>query len=167
MISPSNTFSIISLWSCRKFLRYWKAKGSFVIQSAVHVLLQQRANAGGKMCDCCGKTLRERQLDSLMRCKRCKMVFYCSPACQREHWKHKENGHKSACRARGEIKGEMTCSFISELMTQDYLSRLLHVSMQLPITGKSRTTAMDILIPSMTIHSSDFVHLCGLPADLV
>jgi hypothetical protein len=30
------------------------------------------------------------------------MVFYCSPACQREHWK--KRGHKQACRVKGQIQ---------------------------------------------------------------
>jgi MYND finger len=64
--------------------------------------LSERASAGGLMCDCCGKTLVELQLDYLERCERCKQVFYCSKKCQKKHWKRK--GHKQACRAPGQIE---------------------------------------------------------------
>jgi hypothetical protein len=46
-------------------------------------LRRQRAYAGGMMCDCCGKTLEELELESSMRCERCEMAFYWSPLCQR------------------------------------------------------------------------------------
>jgi MYND finger len=30
------------------------------------------------------------------------MIFYCTPACQRDHWKKK--GHKQACRVIGQVE---------------------------------------------------------------
>jgi MYND finger len=72
-------------------------------QSEEHALLQNRANAGGKKSDCCGKTLEELQMESFMRCKRCQMVFYCSEACQRKHWK-RVGHHKQSCREPGQIE---------------------------------------------------------------
>jgi MYND finger len=63
-------------------------------------LLHDRYHAGGLMCDGCGKTLEDLQMTSLKRCSRCLMVFYCSPTCQREHWKKK--GHNKTCREKGQ-----------------------------------------------------------------
>jgi MYND finger len=65
-------------------------------------LLADRMRAGGTVCDCCGKSLEQLQIPSFQRCSRCEMVFYCSPTCQREHWKKK--GHKLACRQAGQIE---------------------------------------------------------------
>ena len=40
-------------------------------------------------CSSCGKPDKK-----MMRCNRCKMCWYCSPACQREHWA----SHKKTCK---------------------------------------------------------------------
>ena len=42
-------------------------------------------------CSFCG----EQEMD-LLRCGRCKSVFYCSKVCQKQHWK---KGHKERCKA--------------------------------------------------------------------
>jgi hypothetical protein len=39
-------------------------------------LLNERARAGGKKCDCCGKTLEELQLEFFFRCDRCEILFF-------------------------------------------------------------------------------------------
>jgi hypothetical protein len=72
------------------------------VPTAEEKLLLDRRDVGGMFCDCCGKTLEELQLPSFQRCARCLMVFYCSPACQKEHWKKK--GHKLSCRENGQIE---------------------------------------------------------------
>jgi hypothetical protein len=79
------------------------AAGPVVLNSTIDTRLIDRARPDGEVCDCCGKTLAELQIPSFSRCGRCKMVFYCSPACQQEHWKKK--GHKEACRNKnGQIE---------------------------------------------------------------
>ena len=40
------------------------------------------------LCECCGKE------GSVKRCGRCHETWYCSPACQKKHWKQ---GHKTKC----------------------------------------------------------------------
>ena len=44
--------------------------------------------APGEVCAACGATPRK-----LLRCSRCKQVWYCSTACQKRHWKQ----HKPGC----------------------------------------------------------------------
>lgn len=56
--------------------------------------------AGGDACDTCRKTLKELGLTHLSWCRRCRMVYYCSPECQSYHWKA---GHKQECRKAGQI----------------------------------------------------------------
>jgi hypothetical protein len=45
-----------------------------------------------KTCDYCGSA--EESEHKLQACSQCRLVAYCSKACQRAHWK---NGHKQAC----------------------------------------------------------------------
>lgn len=62
-------------------------------------LLQDRALfVGGNECDSCTKPLLE--LNNKKCCSRCKLVYYCSPLCQKIAWKA---GHKKACRKPDEI----------------------------------------------------------------
>lgn len=69
---------------------------------ATYAGLHEGARSGGMVCDCCGKALGELQIPSFTRCSRCELVFYCSLACQQEHWENK--GHKHACREEGQIE---------------------------------------------------------------
>ena len=62
---------------------------------------RNRACAGGKSCDCCLKTSDELGVDSLLKCAHCKIVFYCSPECQKKDWKER---HKQECRKKGQIE---------------------------------------------------------------
>jgi MYND finger len=79
------------------------AEGNHLVMDNSEVSrLRERAYAGGKKCDCCGKTLAELQLGSFLLCERCEMVFYCNSECQKEAWKRK--GHKQACRKPGQIE---------------------------------------------------------------
>jgi hypothetical protein len=50
------------------------------------------------VCASCKRTASELGLYSLLRCSRCKLVFYCGKACQSEHWKD----HKMHCFERSE-----------------------------------------------------------------
>jgi len=63
--------------------------------------LVNRALAGGNHCDCCKKSTQELNLDSLLKCGRCQMVFYCSADCQRMSW---NSEHKRDCRKKGQIE---------------------------------------------------------------
>lgn len=67
-----------------------------------HALLLDRSFAHGNTCDWCCKTPEELQLQSLSRCQRCEMVFYCSEQCQKEDWK--EGARKRTCRELGQIE---------------------------------------------------------------
>lgn len=60
----------------------------------------QRLVVGGDKCDCCGKERCE-VVGGLFRCTKCKLSYYCSPACQHKQWK---DGHKKCCRTLGDIK---------------------------------------------------------------
>lgn len=63
--------------------------------------LMERTRAGGTHCDCCNKSTKELQMEELLKCGRCQMVFYCLTDCQRKAW---NGGHKQACRKKGQVK---------------------------------------------------------------
>ena len=50
-----------------------------------------------KTCGQCGR--REGQGETFNHCSRCKVVSYCSEACQKQHWR---GGHKDTCQAASE-----------------------------------------------------------------
>ena len=50
-----------------------------------------------KTCGQCG--IREDQGQTFNHCSRCKVVAYCSKACQKQHWR---GGHKDTCQAASE-----------------------------------------------------------------
>lgn len=47
-----------------------------------------------RVCAFCGAVAGQ-DAPKLKRCANCRLVLYCSPACQRKHWKA---GHKAECR---------------------------------------------------------------------
>ena len=52
-----------------------------------------QGNAVGKACKCCGATDVP-----VFKCAGCKVVWYCSPECQKKDWKERgENKHKIQC----------------------------------------------------------------------
>ena len=53
-------------------------------------------------CFNCGVDASDRSDLSLKTCSRCKLVFYCSESCQRQHWKKGE--HRRFCIAVGDRK---------------------------------------------------------------
>ena len=53
--------------------------------------------ATGTACDHCGKTAEDAGVAKLLTCGGCKLVSYCTKACQTQAWK---SGHKSECRKR-------------------------------------------------------------------
>lgn len=63
--------------------------------------LMRRTFVGGSRCDGCHKTVKELNMEELLKCGRCMMAYYCSSSCQHKAWK---GGHKGACRKKGEIK---------------------------------------------------------------
>jgi TPR repeat protein len=52
-------------------------------------------------CSNCGKS------DNLKSCARCKLIQYCSTACQKQHWKA-IGGHKKFCVSKEEKKRVLT-----------------------------------------------------------
>jgi len=74
--------------------------GIFECDELVKEEIAQRLVVGGAKCDCCGKDRREVE-GGLFRCTKCKLSYYCSPACQQKQWKE---GHKKCCLSPGEIK---------------------------------------------------------------
>jgi hypothetical protein len=52
------------------------------------------SNTGARMCGACRKFEPPGAL-SLMKCARCKVVFYCDADCQKKHWKE----HRPMCKA--------------------------------------------------------------------
>ena len=50
-----------------------------------------------KTCGQCG--IREEEGETFNHCSRCKVVTYCSKACQKQHWR---GGHKDTCQAASE-----------------------------------------------------------------
>jgi hypothetical protein len=57
-------------------------------------------------CANCGVSTGDRSDLLLKACSRCKLVFYCSEPCQRQHWKKGE--HKRFCVAVGDRKKKRT-----------------------------------------------------------
>ena len=55
-----------------------------------------------KTCGNCGR--RSKEGETFNHCSRCKVVAYCSKACQVHHWK---NGHKQACQDAREREEDM------------------------------------------------------------
>ena len=55
-----------------------------------------------KTCGNCGR--RAEEGETFNHCSRCKVVPYCSKACQVHHWK---NGHKKACQDAREKEDDM------------------------------------------------------------
>ena len=55
--------------------------------------MPDQGNAVGKACKCCGATDVP-----VFKCAGCKVVWYCSPECQKKDWKEGgENKHKIQC----------------------------------------------------------------------
>ena len=54
---------------------------------------------GGSCCDHCGKTASEVGLPCLLKCKKCRMAFYCSVECQAARWSG--GGHREHCKKYG------------------------------------------------------------------
>ena len=63
---------------------------------AARARLERATTVGGGECDRCAK-----RGVKLSMCARCKLSYYCSPACQKAAW---TAGHKQACRKKGQFK---------------------------------------------------------------
>ena len=63
--------------------------------------LGKRLNVGGNSCDFCRRTFHELEIETLLTCGRCALMYYCSYDCQKKAWK---SGHKKACRHKNEVK---------------------------------------------------------------
>ena len=59
-----------------------------------------------KICGQCGKT--EEPGETFNHCSRCKVVSYCSKACQKQHWR---GGHKDTCQAASEMRRYIIMSY--------------------------------------------------------
>jgi hypothetical protein len=62
-----------------------------LVSTEINVILEQLCRpanlARASMCMVCGAS------GQISKCSRCKTAFYCSPACQKEHWAH----HRKTC----------------------------------------------------------------------
>lgn len=62
-----------------------------LVSTEINVILEQLCRpanlARASMCMVCGAS------GQISKCSRCKTAFYCSPACQKEHWVH----HRKTC----------------------------------------------------------------------
>ena len=68
------------------------------VESEATVMAMKSAQAREtKTCGQCG--IREDQGETFNHCSRCKVVAYCSKACQKQHWR---GGHKDTCQAASE-----------------------------------------------------------------
>jgi ankyrin repeat protein len=56
---------------------------------AVKAVLKER-----RLCSCCKSQLSN--VKKYYKCSQCKLVYYCGPECQKQHWR---NGHKEVCKA--------------------------------------------------------------------
>jgi len=52
--------------------------------------------------DCCEGSQKDLEEESMLRCGKCKMVYYCSVDCQQKAFK--EQGYRLVCRKKGEFK---------------------------------------------------------------
>lgn len=73
-----------------------KFEESVLFPPAMKGLLNKKATKAKKICAFCEKRPNEGR--SLCSCSRCKVTFYCSKLCQRDHWKA---GHKNVCLESG------------------------------------------------------------------
>jgi len=84
---------------CRSGMRKDTPCGVLAMQRAEqykrdHLLGKEAVDKGLRLCYNCDKK-EEGSGISFKYCSVCKVIWYCSPDCQRAHWK---NGHKQACR---------------------------------------------------------------------
>jgi len=96
---PYSSAEIDKLCDELSTIRVTKVKSQVVSASELDLL--ERSHAGGTRCDCCGKQEEDLGTDSLLKCARCRLVFYCSTECQRKAW---NGGHKRDCRKKGQVK---------------------------------------------------------------
>jgi ankyrin repeat protein len=68
-------------------------EGGIVFGPKVSKLPVVKAALKERKCSCCGRWLRKIKY---YKCSRCKLVHYCGPECQAEHWR---DGHKEVCKA--------------------------------------------------------------------
>ena len=101
--------------------------------------IQRRLTVGGAECDTCHKSLKELQRTSLDFCGRCQMAYYCSVKCQKTAW---NNGHKLACRKKGEIKPDDIMR-LQELKSKPNLNGMLCKVLALQTNGRWNVQLMD------------------------
>ena len=55
------------------------------------------AESSVRRCYACNAAEVESTARKFKKCSACNIATYCSPECQREHWKRAEGGHKEEC----------------------------------------------------------------------
>jgi hypothetical protein len=91
-------------------------------------------------CGCCGKrsetaaaneAAKKPRGQQYSRCASCKAIFYCSPDCQKAHWKE---AHKPACQAikKGLTEGFKRVDGSAEAFTSLYYSNRAFIYLQRP-----------------------------------
>jgi len=96
MLTQRSDSKCVSCWQDEE-----EAK-AIAVKNLAHVAAESPVNAckpcslsDKRECANCGAGTDDRSDLSLKACSRCKLVYYCSEPCQRQHWK--EGEHKRFC----------------------------------------------------------------------
>ena len=115
----------------------------------------RRSAVGGSQCDACGKTLQELQRETLQQCSRCQMAYYCGEDCQKDAWR---NGHKQACRKRGEIKLDDIMR-LDGLQSKPELNGIFVKVVSEQANGRCGVELMDLKATQISVKPENLQHL--------
>lgn len=92
MLAKAFTFRVFGFCMPTQFDAAAYRKGCEpVLNSRMDSVARQEKRRKHRVCDSCG------QLDVISKCGNCFMACYCSPKCQRVHWKR---AHRFYCKQR-------------------------------------------------------------------
>ena len=132
------------------------------LQNLNDMLANLKANADSKgmgnmrMCRTCGMEERELQKQKgkdkkMLKCARCKMVWYCSPQCQKMDWKA---GHKNDC-VKLTTSNRKAVMSQQELMSGIIKAKMMEIHVKLLHVAKDSDYRNYVLVLDMVAHGND------------
>ncbi|KAF8215754.1 hypothetical protein K438DRAFT_1926263 [Mycena galopus ATCC 62051] len=145
---PSSQGRSSSKHWCRQKQKEWNAavdkyiaggtdsRPRFEIEAAAKVGISLGAMYRACEADGCDK-VEGRDIEKVATCARCKMTFYCGPACQRAHWR----AHKSVCGTLTQIERLLP----SQIALTDFVCKYSPALMQHRLSDGSLDRILDSL----------------------